>query len=84
MSTSERTFNQVKAILGKLDQSINQAREKRLHADPPTTGKPVIGTNGATAQGVPGGTASDGRPVLGRAQAIPLERAPGSGLNRAG
>jgi len=30
MSTSDKAFNQVKAILGKLDRSIDQAREKRL------------------------------------------------------
>lgn len=30
MSTSERAFNQVKAILGKLDRSIDLARQKRL------------------------------------------------------
>jgi hypothetical protein len=29
MSTSERAFNQVKAILRKLDQSIEDARERR-------------------------------------------------------
>jgi hypothetical protein len=29
MSTSERTFSQVKAILGKLDRSIDEARERR-------------------------------------------------------
>lgn len=35
MSTSERAFNQVKAILGKLDRSIDQARQKRLQTIPP-------------------------------------------------
>jgi hypothetical protein len=35
MSTSERAFNQVKAILGKLDRSIDQARQKRLQTVPP-------------------------------------------------
>ncbi len=29
MSTSDRAFNQVKAILSKLDRSIDEAREKR-------------------------------------------------------
>jgi len=37
MGTSERTFNQVKAILEKLDRSIDRAREKRLDVKP----KPV-------------------------------------------
>jgi hypothetical protein len=35
MGTSERAFNQVKEILGKLDRSIDQARQKRLHGDEP-------------------------------------------------
>lgn len=33
MSTSEKTFTQVKDILRKLERSIDQAREKRLHHD---------------------------------------------------
>jgi hypothetical protein len=32
MSTSERAFNQVKAILGKLDRSIDEARTKRTQS----------------------------------------------------
>jgi len=34
MSTSERTLNQVRAILNKLDRSIDEAREKRTHPRP--------------------------------------------------
>lgn len=34
MGTSERTFNQVKDILAKLDRSIDRAREKRLDVKP--------------------------------------------------
>jgi len=30
---SSKAFDQVKAILGKLDRSIDEAREKRLHGD---------------------------------------------------
>ncbi len=33
MSTSEKTFTQVKDILRKLERSIDEAREKRLHHD---------------------------------------------------
>jgi hypothetical protein len=33
MSTSDKTFTQVKDILRKLERSIDQAREKRLHLD---------------------------------------------------
>ena len=35
MGTSERALKQVKEILGKLDRSIDQARERRLHGDRP-------------------------------------------------
>ena len=41
MGTSERTFNQVKEILGKLDRSIDQARQKRLHGDEPPETEPT-------------------------------------------
>lgn len=30
MTTSERTFNQVRNILGRLDRSIDEARDRRL------------------------------------------------------
>jgi hypothetical protein len=33
MSKPDRAFNQVKAILGKLDRSIDEARERRLGKD---------------------------------------------------
>lgn len=33
MSTSDKTFSQVKDILRKLDRSIDEAREKRLSTD---------------------------------------------------
>lgn len=35
MSTSQRTFEQVKSILGKLDRDIDAARQKRLQARSP-------------------------------------------------
>lgn len=31
MGTSEKAFNQVKSILGKLDRNIDQLREQRLN-----------------------------------------------------
>lgn len=34
MSTSQRTFEQVKSILGKLDRDIDAARQKRLQTRP--------------------------------------------------
>jgi len=33
MTTSQHTFDQVRSILGRLDRSIDKAREKRLHGD---------------------------------------------------
>ena len=35
MSTSERTINQVRNILGRLDRSIDEARDRRLRGDEP-------------------------------------------------
>ncbi|TVS07961.1 MAG: hypothetical protein EA423_02750 [Phycisphaerales bacterium] len=35
MSEKNRAFDQVKAILEKLDRSIDEARQKRLHGDEP-------------------------------------------------
>ncbi|MFG0285765.1 MAG: hypothetical protein ACF8R7_15220 [Phycisphaerales bacterium JB039] len=46
MGTSERTFNQVKEILGKLDRSIDQARQKRLHGDTPPDEQPASDASG--------------------------------------
>ena len=35
MSTSDKTLEQVKSILGRLDRCIDAAREKRLHGSVP-------------------------------------------------
>jgi len=35
MSTSDKSFNQVRAILSKLDRSIDEARERRLQPAAP-------------------------------------------------
>jgi hypothetical protein len=35
MSTSDKTIEQVKSILGRLDRCIDAAREKRLHGSTP-------------------------------------------------
>ncbi|MGH7131155.1 MAG: hypothetical protein ACREJO_04330 [Phycisphaerales bacterium] len=40
MSTSQRTFDQVKSILGKLDQRIDALRERR-NTDPVIAAVPV-------------------------------------------
>ncbi|MCC6660659.1 MAG: hypothetical protein IT437_07205 [Phycisphaerales bacterium] len=66
MSTSERSFNQVKAILRKLDRSISEARERRTQAPPaaPTPARP------------PGASG------YGRATPLPPGRTGGSSLQR--
>jgi len=43
MSTSDRTFNQVKAILGKLDQRIDALRERRTAPARPNVPAPFVG-----------------------------------------
>ena len=46
MGPSEKSFNQVKAILGKLDRNIDQLRERRStgrEATPAATGNRVPG-----------------------------------------
>jgi len=41
MSTSQRTFDQVKSILGKLGRNIDQLREQRLGPTPAVAGVPI-------------------------------------------
>lgn len=41
MSTSQRTFEQVKNILGKLDNNIDAARARRLQSRMPSTPTPM-------------------------------------------
>jgi hypothetical protein len=87
MSTSDRTFNQVKAILGKLDQSIDQARERRTHPTAPVAASPShLPAARPLGTGENGATAPPSRPGIGRATPLPLELTPGSAvaLNGAG
>ena len=65
MSTSQRTFDQVKNILGKLDQRIDALRERRTTDPAPALPHPHNGTNGHThphphAHPAPTGTAMNG------------------------
>jgi hypothetical protein len=64
MSTSERAFNQVKAILRKLDRSIDEAREKRTHT----------GSEPAPSVPIPARPATPGASGYGRATPIPPGR----------
>lgn len=55
MGPSEKTFNQVKNILGKLDRSIDQLRQARqTPANPPAEARPAA----AAAAPVPARPAS--------------------------
>lgn len=77
MSTSDRTINQVRAILNKLDRSIDEARERRLHpAPPPAPTPPPAPAPAHKPQTSPPSSGSQ----YGRAQ--PLQRPQANGLPR--
>ncbi len=76
MSTSERTFSQVKAILGKLDRSIDEARERR-------TQRPAAPVAPAPAPARENAPAAPTQSQYGRAQPIPT-RLNGNGTARWG
>lgn len=67
MSTSDRTLNQVRAILNKLDRSIDEAREKRTHT--PTAAPPPAPAPAAVQAPAPPPPASGSQ--YGRAQPMP-------------
>ncbi len=70
MSTSQHTIDQVRSILGRLDRSIDQAREKRLHGGPesrPIPETPARSEQATRTQAPP--------PAVGPARAVP-NRAP--------
>ncbi len=75
MSTSERAFNQVKAILGKLDRSIDEAREKRtrtpMPAPPPLPVRPEPATQAAIVPPAP--APGPNGSAYGRAQPLPRQ-----------
>lgn len=56
MSTSERAFDKVKSILGKLDRNIDAARARRLHGTPAPSPipSPAVQAIPAPAGGAPG------------------------------
>lgn len=61
MSTSQRTFDQVKSILGKLDRDIDAARQKRLQTRP--TPPAMAAAGGATLVGGGGAGFGTARPL---------------------
>jgi hypothetical protein len=54
MSTSQRTFEQVKSILGKLDRDIDAARQKRLQTRTPQAVPAATGMMPARPLATPG------------------------------
>jgi hypothetical protein len=75
MGPSEKTFQQVKSILGKLDRSIDQLREKRT--TPPQPMHPSADTTRKAALiGDAGNSQPAARPnsLYGRATPIPPQR----------
>jgi len=71
MGPSQRSFNQVKSILSKLDRSIDEARQKRLHIDDPTPPPPSPAPTPTPSRTETAGT-PPARPSPGRAQPLPL------------
>lgn len=83
MSTSPKTMEQVKSILGKLDQRIDSLRQRRLHGDPapspadntpfnpnamiPPPPAPIPMPQQTTPSAVPSGPLNPGHPKYGRA-----------------
>lgn len=67
MSTSDRTFSQVKAILNKLDRSIDEARERR-------TQRPAVAAPAPAPARDPQPPPVTGGSPFGRAQPIPSSR----------
>lgn len=66
MGPSEKSFNQVKAILGKLDRNIDQLRERRTNKPAPSAPEPP---RSSPKQAEP--TPSRQGSVYGRATPIP-------------
>lgn len=80
MGPSEKSFQQVKSILGKLDRSIDSVRQARLQPGSPSTPPTSPGPQAAPAVApvkplstppVPGSAGPAARPSFGRAQPLP-------------
>jgi hypothetical protein len=78
MSTSDRTISQVRAILNKLDRSIDEAREKRTQPTPQPVHQAPQPTPPAPAPQPQAAPSS----AYGRAQ--PLQRPQSAGATRWG
>mgnify|MGYP000278568414 CR=1 FL=1 len=85
MSTSQRTFDQVKSILGKLDRDIDAARERRLQQRlMPIAAVPQAPTGGGVfVPQTPALTAAPIRPVMPAPAPLPANDPGRSGYGRA-
>jgi hypothetical protein len=74
MGPSEKSFNQVKNILGKLDRSIDEARNRRTHVPvaPAPAPKPVL-SPARQAMPTPPPAPIPVRQGPGRAQPLPAQ-----------
>ena len=85
MRPTEKSFNQVKAILGKLDRNIDALREQKRS---PVTSAPAAGSaavgGGLGGAGLGGnGLIGGGNPAAGAAAAGPAVNRPSSPFGRA-
>lgn len=84
MGPSEKSFNQVKAILGKLDRSIDQLRERRTTpTSEATIGSQVVPTPSRTSMvpppaPAPGVNANPARPTSQYGRATPIQPSKGN------
>lgn len=81
MGSDRKAFNEVKALLGKLDRSIDEARSKRLGPDEPEPTPPSNGTDDPTSTTIGEGApsvpprAKPARPASKYGRAKPLNNA---------
>ncbi len=93
MGTSQKTLDQVKSILGKLDRHIDDARQRRLGDPLPRPVSPVVAPVASNGLGVPnlnttipgpGGVVSNGNASLAGNGTLPplapLPQAPSKSL----
>jgi hypothetical protein len=73
MATSAKTFDQVKNILGKLDQRIDAVRNRRVNGEP----SPATNTSGSA-------TGAAGSPATGGAETLGLNTVVGGGRANTG
>lgn len=92
MGTSERTFNQVKAILNKLDRAVDEARQRRTTPPSvpvapasvqPTNVPPAVSGSGPSGSVGPGGGTAGGGVATSSPASPAASGKPGSAYGRA-